>query len=403
MAKISSSRVNDAIGRSLGQVRDFRHASFAYVADPGYTNAPKLGFLFHVRFMFTQVGAADPVTLGVLVKSVDLPKFNIDVDVLNKYNKKEIVQKRIIYEPVTLTMHDDGKNSVRNMWLAYNQFYFADSNITQQAYLLEDTYSPVRLETRYGLDNGQQGRFLQGVEIYSMHNHRYAKYTLVNPMISSFDFDSHDYAEGSKVMQAIMRLEYENVLYAEGATEAIPGFGRSSKFYDNRFSDLKPGIITPPVTNKAYNPVETSNVTRKVIPPVPTTDLPTVPPIKITTAQQKQIKVNAANSLQRNKKFSFPTASEINNLSALVDINAQLRPKQGIVNKSNQVTSNGATIATSANSSVGAYTIDNEIYNAILITPRIPQGLTAGERSTFLASYPPLPSTDPRTREAPYV
>lgn len=53
---------------------------------------------------------------------------------------------------------------------------------------------------------------MKSVEIYSMGNHMFTRYTLVNPMIASFDFDNQNYEEGAKVLQATMRLEYENVL-----------------------------------------------------------------------------------------------------------------------------------------------------------------------------------------------
>lgn len=403
MAKVSDDKSNNGAKRKLGNVRDFRHASYSYVSDPGYTNAPKFGFSFHVRMVFEQVGVADPITLSILVKSVDLPRFNVEVDTLNKYNKKEVFQKKITYEPVNILFHDDRNGTIRNLWRTYNQYYFADSNITAQAYEIDDTYSPVRLATRYGLDNDIQGRFLKSVEIYSMGDHVYNKYTLINPMISSFDFDTHDYADGSKIMQASMRLEYENVLYADGVTEAIPGFGVTSPYYDNAFSDLKPGFNPVPQTRKQVDFIEQERVSRPRPIPISNFDQQPVVPVRVSKQQQKQIKVNAANSLQRNRRFSFPTATEINNLSNLVDIDAQLRIKQGVVNRSNNVTSNGATVASSQQSSIGQYTVNNELTSSLIIAPRIPAGLTAAEQAAFLESYPPLPSSDARTRSAPYV
>jgi len=403
MAKVSDDKSNNGSKKKLGNVRDFRHASYAYVSDPGYTNAPKFGFSFHVRMVFNQQGAADPITLSILVKSVDLPKFNIETDVLNKYNKKEVFQKKITYEPVSIVFHDDRNGTIRNMWRTYNQYYFADSNITAQAYEIDDTYSPVRLATKYGLDNNTQGRFLKSVEIYSMGDHVYNKYTLINPMISSFDFDTHDYAEGGKIMQATMRLEYENVLYADGVTEAIPGFGVTSPYYDNAFSDLKPGFNPVPQTRKQVDFTEREQVSRPRLLPISNFDLQPIAPVKVSKQQQQQIKVNAANSLQRNRRFSFPTATEINNLSNLVDINAQLRISQGIVNRSTKVTSNGAAISSNQQSSIGQFTVNNEITSSLIIDPKIPAGLTPAEQQAFLESYPPLPSTDSRTRSAPYV
>lgn len=403
MARVSDLSNNDAAQSRSGQIRDFTHASKSYVSTPGYPNAPKFGFHFHVNFVFNQIGAADPKLISIMVKNADLPKFNVETDVLNKYNKKEIIQKKITYEPVNLVFHDDRGGAIRDLWLAYNQYYYADSNITLQAYEQNDTYSARRLATKYGLDNGQEGRFLRTVEIYSFGDQRYFKYALVNPIVSSFDFANHNYSEGSNTMEATMRLEYENVLYADGSTTNIPGFGLNSPYYDNKFSDLKPGIMLPPQTTQPYQFNEQERVSRPRAIPISNFETTIVPAVKLSNEQQKQIKVNAVNSLQRNRRFSFPTATEIDNLSSLVDINANLRPKQGIVNKSASVTSNGVNVASTAQSSVGTFTVNQQLFTNLIINPKIPEGLTSTEEAAFIESYPPLPSTDPRTRYAPYV
>ena len=46
-----------------------------------------------------------------------------------------------------------------------------------------------------------------------MHNHKFAEYTLINPIITSFNHDNHAYANGG-LMQHSMSLSYETVKYA---------------------------------------------------------------------------------------------------------------------------------------------------------------------------------------------
>lgn len=409
MARVSSSRTNDAGLRQLGYVRDFTHASKTFVSDGGYTNAPKFGFHFHVNIRFNTTvanspGVNNPALLSVLVKSIDLPKFNIDTETLNQYNKKEIIQKKINYEPVNMIMHDDRAGTVRDFWLAYNQYYYADSNLTENVYSQEDTYAFNRLGDRYGLDNNQTERFISAVEIYSFGDHRAFKYTLINPIISSFDFATHDYSDGAKIMEASIRFEYENVKYAEIATDNVPGFGRkNSQYYDTRYSDLKPGIVEPSPTAKPYQFTEQESITRSTETPLATFEQAFVPIVRLTQEQQQVINVNAANSLNRNKRFSFPTATEINNLSDLVDINAALRPSEKSVARSVAVTSNGVNVAAILNSSNGLSIINQQTNNNLIVNPKIPSGLTRAEQQAFLESYPPLPSTDLRTRTPPYV
>lgn len=395
-------------GRGKGEVklRDFAHASRTFTSSPGYSLAPKTGFSFHTRIVYSRgdvFAGGLTNTLSVLTKSADLPKFNIETDTLNKYNKKEIIQKKITYEPLTLTMHDDADNTVRDFWLAYNQYYYVDSNLPQQAYDIDDTYSPERLSSRYGLDTGRTGRFIRHIELYSMGNHVYTKYVLVNPMITSFDFDTHDYSDGGKIMSARMQVEFENVLYAEGATEAIPGFGLSSFYYDNEFSPLKESNLTYPNLSRDIDQTEKDLFRRDKKIPLNNFDVAPSPKVELNQLQKTKINAQSINSLQGNKRFSFPTATALNNQSELVEINTSSRIKQGIISRSQAVSSNGIAVASESKSSLGSTNAQATLTNAIIIRPIVPEGLTASEISVFLESYPPLPSTDPRTRSAPYA
>ena len=397
---------NFSSGRGKNEnLRDFAHAAKTFTSAPGYTLAPKVGFTFHVRLVYTQSeqAGADTNTLSVLVKTADLPKFNIETDVLNKYNKKEVIQKRIVYEPINITFHDDADNNVRDMWLAYNKRFYTDSNISKQAYDLDDTYSPVRLATRYGLDTGKSGRFLSSVELYSMGNHVYTKYVLLNPLIESFDFDSLDYNNGGKVLQASMRLQYENVLYAEGKTENIPGFGKSSQFYDNDYSKLTPSDLSVPQSSSPISEFDTLLGQAAKALPISNFDLQIQPKVQLSASQQKSIRTNAATSLSTNKRFSFPTATQIKNQSELVDINAAARIVQGVINTSVAISSNGASIGTSAVSSIGKFDTSTQASQSLLIYPKVPSGLSVAEQTLFNQSYPPLLSTDSRAKGAPYV
>ena len=395
-------------GRGKGEVklRDFAHAARTFTSSPGYSLAPKTGFSFHARIVYSRgdvFAGGLTNTLSVLTKSADLPKFNIETETLNKYNKKEIVQKKITYEPLTLTFHDDSDNTVRDFWLAYNQYYYVDSNLPQQAYEIDDTYSPERLSSRYGLDTGRTGRFISHIELYSMGNHVYTKYVLVNPMVTSFDFDTHDYSDGGKVMSARMQVEFENVLYAEGATEAIPGFGLSSFYYDNEFSPLKESNLTYPNLSREIDETSKDLFRRDKKIPLSNFDIASAPKFELHTVQKTKINAQSINSLQGNKRFAFPTATALNNQLELVQLDLSSRIKQGVINRSGAVSSNGIAVSSSAGSSLGSTNAQATLTSAIIIQPIVPGGLTANERAIFLESYPPLPSTDPRTRSAPYA
>lgn len=388
-------------------LRDYTHAAKTFLAEPGYIMAPKLGFLFFVRIVFNQPGQSQngetSKTISVLCKGVDLPKFNVEFEELNKYNKKEVVPKKLRYEPVSLTFHDDVKNTIRDMWIAYNSYYCADAGVTPEAWALDDTYAETRTFNRYGLDNNQTVKFIKSIDIYSMGNHKYTKYSLINPLLTSFDFDHYDYSDGSKTMETQIRAEYETVLYYEGSTENIPGFGKDSPYYDNQFStlgkaqanpagaiidQLESDIVKPP-SQRTIQPYQ--NTVRNV-------------PVQLSKDQVATIKTVAATSIQNNRKFSFPTAYEIKNLSSLVDTTGKNRiNSQGRIATVGVVTSNGSQINSKAPSSNGQFSNNSTSTSQLVVNAIIPAGLTITEQQAFVQSYPPLPTTDVRTRLPPYV
>ena len=81
---------------NTAQLSDYQHASRMYVANT-YARAPKVGFLYFVQFNLNKVALLDATwagsqkhidSVGLLVKSMDLPKFNIATETLNQYNRK---------------------------------------------------------------------------------------------------------------------------------------------------------------------------------------------------------------------------------------------------------------------------------------------------------------------------
>lgn len=404
----NSVRGTNGGNQDVFKLRDYTHAARTFLPN-NMELSPKFAFLFFVRIEFNTPGQSQngerSKTISVLCKSADLPKFNIEFEELNKYNKKEVLPKKIKYETVSLSFHDDVRNTIRDMWLAYNTYYSADASITPEAWALDDTYLESRPFNRYGLDNGQTVKFIKSVDIYSMGNHVYTKYSLVNPLITSFDFDKYDYSEGGKIMEVQLRLDYETVLYYQGRTENIPGFaGDQSPYYDNVFSTLGPAKSSPKaaeVIDQLEQEIIRSSP-QKVLQPYQN-DIKTLP-VRISPEQLNAVKAVAANSIQNGRPFSFPTANEIKNSSSLVDLTGKNRyASQGRISTVGVVISNGVKINTSSPSSSGMdYTTASDL-SKLIINPNLPAGLTALERQKFLQAYPPLPTTDNRTRLPPYV
>ena len=205
---------------------DYAHAAKTFLTN-GYEFAPRSKFLFHVYFtintayvplLASAFNNQDIATIGLMVKNVQLPNYQIDVEVMNQYNRKRLVQKKIEYQPVQFEFHDDGGDLIRNMWYSYYSYYYKDpgnkydnlapnngnlgpliSTPNAFNYNARDIYQVNRLVNDWGYigesyndgkDTASVGRpgklpFFRDIRIFGMDQHKWASYVLINPMITS--------------------------------------------------------------------------------------------------------------------------------------------------------------------------------------------------------------------------
>lgn len=224
-------------------VRDYTHASKLFVGDQ-YRLVPKNGFLFH---MFIDIGAQyfDPqnpnsaTEIGLMVKTADLPRFTVDTKTLNAYNRPNVVQNKLRYEPVTITFHDDSSNLIRNFWTNYLKYYYKDSNYALNTYGIPHKYAPEQI-MEYGFTPQQSTPFLKAIRLYSLHQRRFSEYILVNPMIKSFRHGNHGQDKVGDTMQHEMVIEYEAVIYNSGRTSLGNPKGFALLHYDRTPSPISP-------------------------------------------------------------------------------------------------------------------------------------------------------------------
>lgn len=242
------------------QMKDFAHASRLY-ADSVFALAPKTGFLYYVEFDIDPSTLTDEqwanqqrvTEVGLLVKSVDLPKFSVQTETVNQYNRKTVIQKGITYNPLNLTFHDDNSNVVHNMWLNYYRYYFADStwggtgpigtarDNTPGAYQnnkylpANDLFNPVN----YGMNSKLViAPFFRSITIYQLSRKIFTSYKLVNPIIQTWEHDKLDQSSGGKVAESKMTINYEAVFYGTGQVRKDSPTGFAVFHYDNSPSPL---------------------------------------------------------------------------------------------------------------------------------------------------------------------
>ena len=72
------------------------------------------------------------------------------------------------------------------------------------------------LDGTSGQGNGKLP-FFNDIEIYGFDQHKYARYVLINPIITNWSHDQYNYSEGGGTMQNSMTIAYETVKYYSGA------------------------------------------------------------------------------------------------------------------------------------------------------------------------------------------
>ena len=222
-----------SLGTGGGEVRDYAHAAKTFRPN-NFANAGRTKYLFHVFFNINpniSRAAALPVsTLSYLVKSIELPKYQIDLKEQNQYNRKKLVQTKIKYQPISIIFHDDNAGQIRNLWREYYNYYYADGRYSESAYTLntKNNYPFVYADTlrgKWGLDAGSKEDFFTSIEIHSFHAGQDQKIVILNPYINSFSHDSHDYSENNTLMQNTMQISYTAVKYTQGYYTGAAGFG----------------------------------------------------------------------------------------------------------------------------------------------------------------------------------
>lgn len=238
-----------------GNLGDFQHASRLYI-DNNMRLAPKFSHLFHVvlninpNANIADLNSSIKYEINLLAKEADLPRYNVDSQVINQYNRKKMIQTGIQYSPINILFHDDNAGLTTLLWEAYFRYYYADgdytnSNIDGSEYIdavgynrisagLNNVYGSSDIFTRfkYGLDKPNKTTpFFTSIQIYQLHPEggraRYTSFTLINPIIDQFQHDrvSND---GSNLSQNTLTISYESVQYGRGYTQvglSPTGFG----------------------------------------------------------------------------------------------------------------------------------------------------------------------------------
>lgn len=220
-------------------LRDYQHGQRLF-RESDLRLAPKAKFLYHVVFNINSTALKGlnfkykhQNEINMLVKTAELPKFTVQTEALNQYNRKKVLQVKIDYQPVTLRFHDDNFGVVGQLWYNYYHYYFGDTSAADVpgAYNRTAMKNQSFIRGKYGLDNGSSIPFFTSIDIYQLAKKAWYKYKLINPVITAWNHDMLD-SSSSQPGEQSMTLAYESVGYETGVVRNGNPIGFSQEHYD---------------------------------------------------------------------------------------------------------------------------------------------------------------------------
>lgn len=244
-----------------GTTHSYEHATRLFLSD-NYRLAPKQSFLYYVcinvdqsalQSLLGSLGSEavssqsliEQYETGLMAKRVELPRFNIQTRSLKAYNRKNIFQTGIMYDPISITFHDDAADTVLNFWNDFYTYYYRDSDYDPTLYTVPHKYQArAREGWGYSPRNGNLKPFLRDIQIFSLHNKRFTEYRLINPTITGWRHGEHDSSASNGLLDCTMTVDFETVKYRTGYVNPVDVNGFAIIHYDDT-----PSPISNSVTN----------------------------------------------------------------------------------------------------------------------------------------------------------
>ena len=274
-------------------IKDYKHAAKIFTNN-NFRLSPKFGFLYYVEFdLNPAITNLIPNNnkqnfaqeMGMIVKSVSLPKFTVDTKLHNAYNRVNISQHKIKYDPVNIVFHDDQADTVRSFWYDYYSYFYRDPDYNDATYsaqhkyqsrpTFEWGYSPRPLYGYSGTNSFQPYQYLQSIRIYSLYQQQFSEYQLINPIITSFRHGDHSAAETTGLLQHEMAVQFETVKYFTGSVteNTVGGFidlnydrtpspnsaGKKIGQDDENITDLANRYTTVSFRSPGFQPIAPAN------------------------------------------------------------------------------------------------------------------------------------------------
>lgn len=183
--------------------------------NPSGYNIPKPRFLFYVNFVSRFLDPQFLQFTGFFIKTVDRIQMTYDVQELNQYNRKRLVQTKVNYGPLNFSMYDVVDNYALKLIEAYNRFYFGDfTDKNNNSWNYDLVTNNFEFTNNWGLKADQTSNdsyFFDRIEIYEIYDQTFTQINFINPKITSVDFQAGD-VESSEGQTVSMSCKYEGIV-----------------------------------------------------------------------------------------------------------------------------------------------------------------------------------------------
>lgn len=219
--------------------------------------------------------------LSSLVRTATMPTAEFATAVQNQYNRKRITVSAVDFKPVQVAVFD----TVDSMWVTMLIRMYAHLFTNPTNMYNNDTKTPIKNDivpesvasgstagtsgsfnrpfnsntAGLNLQPADERNFITSIDIVQYHGQRAIKYTLFNPIITSFEIDGIDYSESS-ANQINLNIEYENFTIDPNVNAFIDqdDLKRFSDFNKNEWQAVRDGNAQslPSVGNNYVYPLD---------------------------------------------------------------------------------------------------------------------------------------------------
>lgn len=191
----------------------------------GADKAPRLKYHFQVAFYSPKIASARYIY--DCVKSIELPKYSIDTEVVNSWNVRQLVPTKISFEPISIAFHDTHDNRFQDFLVGYlgqasNSFRKLSGGVRNSfdgfGLKLQDSdaiIDRIEISRFYGADAERKSLQTESIT------------TLWKPKIIDVQHDTLDYSASEAVSWQIS-VRFESVTYETKAAGGGTGTGSST-------------------------------------------------------------------------------------------------------------------------------------------------------------------------------